>query len=82
MHRLSISLITLLAAFPAFAEDIYTQAPVVAATVYPQGATLTHRATLDLSAGEQRVFLPYAAMNGSGDQNLGRGQHRRARLSS
>ncbi len=66
MHRLSISLFALLAAFPAFAEDIYTQAPVVAATVYPQGATLTHRATLDLSAGTHRVLMPYAAMNGAG----------------
>lgn len=62
MRRLSISLIALLTAFPAFAEDVFTQAPVVAVTVYPQGADLIHRATLDLSAGEHQVFFPYSGI--------------------
>ncbi len=64
MSRLSISLIALVAAFPAYADDFYTQAPVAAVTVYPQGADLTHRAVLDLPTGEQRVFLPYAGLSG------------------
>ena len=41
--------LALVAAVPAIADDVYTQAPVAAATVYPAGAELTHRAQVELA---------------------------------
>lgn len=63
MRLLATSLIALAAAVPALAEDVYSQAPVAAATVYPAGAELTLRATVDLPAGTHRVFLPYSGLD-------------------
>lgn len=60
MRRVTPSILALLAAAPAFAEDIYVQAPVAAATVYPSGAALVHRASFDLAAGTHQVYLPFA----------------------
>lgn len=55
----ALALAAALPALPALAEDFHAAAPVVAATVYPQGAELTLRATLALPAGQHRVFLPF-----------------------
>jgi uncharacterized protein (TIGR02231 family) len=63
MRLLATSLIALAAAVPALAEDVFTQAPVAAVTVYPAGAELTLRATVDLPAGTHRVFMPYAGLD-------------------
>jgi len=63
MRLLTSSLIALAAAVPALADDVYSQAPVAAATVYPAGAQLTLRATVDLPAGTHRVFLPYSGLD-------------------
>lgn len=63
MRLLASSLLALVAAVPALADEVYTQAPVAAATVYPSGAELTHRATIDLPAGSHKVFLPYAGLD-------------------
>jgi uncharacterized protein (TIGR02231 family) len=59
MRILACSFLALVAAVPALAEDVFTQAPVAAATVYPAGAEVIHRATVDLPEGTHRVFLPY-----------------------
>ncbi len=61
MRALSTSLLALCTAAPLWADDFHVQMPVAAATVYPQGAELVRRASLDLPAGEHRVFLPYAS---------------------
>jgi uncharacterized protein (TIGR02231 family) len=66
MRVLASSLLALVAAVPALAEDVYTQAPVAAATVYPSGAELIHRATVELPAGSHKVFLPYAGLDDLG----------------
>ncbi|SMH48050.1 mucoidy inhibitor MuiA family protein [Maritimibacter sp. HL-12] len=63
MRLLATSLIALAAAVPALAEDVVTQAPVAAATVFPAGAELTLRASVDLPAGDHRVFLPYSGLD-------------------
>lgn len=63
MRLLATSLIALATAVPALAEDVFTQAPVAAVTVYPAGAELTLQATVDLPAGTHRVFMPYAGLN-------------------
>ncbi len=42
--RVTVSLLALLAASPALADTFYAQAPVAAAVLYPDGATLTLRA--------------------------------------
>lgn len=63
MRVLASSLFALVAAVPALADDVYTQAPVAAVTVYPNGAELLHRATVDLPAGTHKVFLPYAGLD-------------------
>lgn len=62
--RTAVSLIALLVATPALAEDIFAQAPVTAAEIYPDGATLTLRATLEVPAGTHRVFVPYPGAEG------------------
>ncbi|MCB1338173.1 MAG: DUF4139 domain-containing protein [Maritimibacter sp.] len=61
--RLAVSLLALVAAVPALAEDLNVQAPVAAVTVYPDGAKMTRRASFDLPAGETRVFLPYEGLD-------------------
>ncbi len=43
---------------PLWADDFYTSAPVVAATLYPEGATQTHQITVDLPAGQHRILFP------------------------
>jgi len=63
MRFLATSVLALMAALPARADDVYAQAPVAAATVYPAGAELTHRAVVELPAGTHRVFLPYAGLD-------------------
>ncbi|HCP82062.1 MAG TPA: hypothetical protein DIT67_10895 [Octadecabacter sp.] len=42
----------------AFAEDFYTTAPVVAATVYADLARVKRRITIDAPAGDHQIFLP------------------------
>lgn len=59
--RVTVSLLALLAASPALADTFYAQAPVAAAVLYPDGATLTLRAEIDLPAGTHDVFIPYPA---------------------
>ena len=49
--RATVSLIALIAAVPAQADTFFAQAPVAEAIIYPDGATLTLRAELDLPAG-------------------------------
>ena len=63
MRLATVSLLALIAASPALADEVFSQAPVSAVTVYPQGAEMTLRATVDLPAGEHRVFLPYAGVD-------------------
>ncbi len=43
---------------PVLADDYYTSAPVASVVLYPQGAVQTHQITLDLPAGQHRIFLP------------------------
>ncbi|MAM61971.1 mucoidy inhibitor MuiA family protein [Maritimibacter sp. UBA3975] len=64
--RATVSLIALLVAAPAAADTVFAQAPVAAATLYPDGATLTLRAEIDLPAGSHVVMVPYARAGGSG----------------
>lgn len=63
MRLLATSFLALVAAVPALADEVYTQAPVAAATVYPSGAELIHRATVELPAGTHTVFLPYSGVS-------------------
>ncbi len=63
MHRLAVSFLALTVAVPALADDVTVQAPVVAVTVYPDGAELIRRARTELPAGTHRVFLPYAGLD-------------------
>lgn len=62
--RATVSLIALLAATPAWADDVHAQAPVARATIYPDGATLTLRADVELPAGTHRVMVPYPGAKG------------------
>ena len=57
-QHLFVALPALLAAAGAWAADFQMAAPVSAVTVYPQGAQVTRRITLDLPAGAHRVLLP------------------------
>ena len=63
MYRSAVSLLALVAALPAFADEVTVQAPVAAVTVYPDGAELTRRASAELPAGTHTVFLPYAGLD-------------------
>ncbi|WP_298295212.1 DUF4139 domain-containing protein [uncultured Litoreibacter sp.] len=49
---------TVLCALPLYAADFQVNAPVTAATVYPQGATLTRSIAVDIPAGSHRILLP------------------------
>ena len=62
-HILAALLSTTLPFAPtaAFADDIPTFAPVVAATLYPYGAIQTHRVSVEVPAGTHRILLPLAA---------------------
>ncbi len=62
--RATVSLIALIIATPVFADDIFAQAPVASATIYPDGATLTMRAEVELPAGTHRVMVPYSGVDG------------------
>lgn len=62
--RASVSLIALMLATPALAEDVFAQAPVASAVIYPDGATLTLRAEVELPAGTHRVMVPYPGADG------------------
>ncbi|EAQ14363.1 uncharacterized protein (TIGR02231 family) [Maritimibacter alkaliphilus HTCC2654] len=64
--RATVSLIALIAAVPAKADTFFAQAPVAEAIIYPDGATLTLRAELDLPAGEHVVMVPYPEADGMG----------------
>ncbi|MBL6427263.1 MAG: mucoidy inhibitor MuiA family protein [Maritimibacter sp.] len=64
--RATVSLIALIAAVPAQADTFFAQAPVAEAIIYPDGATLTLRAELDLPAGEHVVMVPYPEADGMG----------------
>ncbi|MBV7407590.1 mucoidy inhibitor MuiA family protein [Maritimibacter sp. DP1N21-5] len=64
--RVSVSLLALLAATPALADSFYAQAPVAAAVIYPDGATLTLRAEVELPAGTHDVMIPYPGAAASG----------------
>lgn len=64
--RATVSLIALIAAVPAQADTFFAQAPVAEAIIYPDGATLTLRAELDLPAGEHVVMVPYPEVDGMG----------------
>ena len=58
MRTLSLPLVLLTLAAPALADTFHVPAPVTGATVYPQGALLTRRATVDLPAGRHTVLIP------------------------
>lgn len=47
----------------AQAEDFHVNAPVVAATVFPDGAVLTRQITLDLPEGRHRILLPFRTLD-------------------
>lgn len=64
--RATVSLIALIAAVPAQADTFFAQAPVAEAIIYPDGATLTLRAELDLPAGEHVVMVPYPESDSMG----------------
>ncbi|WP_288929689.1 mucoidy inhibitor MuiA family protein [uncultured Maritimibacter sp.] len=64
--RATVSLIALIAAVPAQADTFFAQAPVAEAIIYPDGATLTLRAELDLPAGEHVVMVPYPEADSMG----------------
>lgn len=62
---------------PLWADDFYASAPVVAAILYPQGATQTHYITLDLPAGQHRILVaatPFNETSGVPDLRLVEGQ--------
>lgn len=48
----------ILVASPALADRFETTAPVRAATIYPQGASVTREATLDLPQGVHELVIP------------------------
>ncbi|MEO1222100.1 MAG: hypothetical protein AAFY42_12225, partial [Pseudomonadota bacterium] len=56
--RLSISLLALLAASPALAEDFIVRADVAEAIVYANEAEVVRRAELELAPGTHRVLFP------------------------
>ena len=56
--RSLLSTVVLLAAAPAVADVFETPAPVTEATLYPQGATISRRAALDLPAGVHQLVIP------------------------
>ncbi|WP_171042876.1 mucoidy inhibitor MuiA family protein [Maritimibacter alexandrii] len=64
--RATVSLIALIAAVPAQADTFFAQATVAEAIIYPDGATLTLRAELDLPAGEHVVMVPYPESDSMG----------------
>lgn len=58
MTRTALLLSTILAAFPARAADFVVAAPVVAATVYQNGAVVTRQFDIDVPQGTHRLLLP------------------------
>ncbi|PID36411.1 MAG: hypothetical protein CR993_04900 [Rhodobacterales bacterium] len=63
MRLVTSSLLALLAATPALADDYYDAAPIRAVTVFSQGAEMIRRVDLDLPPGEHRIFLPVETLN-------------------
>ncbi len=61
---------TMLCALPLYAADFQVNAPVTAATVYPQGATLTRSIAVDIPAGSHRILVPVP--QGAADEGLPR----------
>lgn len=62
---------------PLWADDFYASAPVVAAILYPEGATQTHHITVDLPAGQHRILVaatPFEQTDGLPDLRLVQGQ--------
>ena len=56
--RFLLSTVAILAVSPALAEVFETPAPVIQATLYPQGASIIRRAELDLPAGVHQLVIP------------------------
>ncbi|MBF9032990.1 mucoidy inhibitor MuiA family protein [Rhodobacterales bacterium HKCCE2091] len=56
--RSAISVLALLAASPAVAEDFLVRADIAEALVYAQDAEVTRRVTLSLPAGSHRILFP------------------------
>ncbi|MEE9389162.1 MAG: mucoidy inhibitor MuiA family protein [Paracoccaceae bacterium] len=59
MRIIFLFILTLANGQAVMAKDYYTSAPVVAATLYPDGAEVTRKLSLDLPAGRHRIFVPY-----------------------
>lgn len=64
--RFSVSLLALVLANPALAEDVLVRADVAEATVYAGVAEVLRRVDLDLPAGQHRVILPTEIVGNAG----------------
>lgn len=62
--RFPISLLALLAASPALAEDFLVRADVAEAVVYASAAEVVRRAELELAPGSHRVIFPGGSSDG------------------
>ncbi|MBA4491434.1 DUF4139 domain-containing protein [Paracoccus sp. S1E-3] len=56
--RFLLSTVAIIVAAPALADTFETPAPVRAATLYPDGASVTREARLDLPAGAHQLVIP------------------------
>ena len=56
--RFLLSTVAILVAAPVLADTFEAPAPVIEATLYPQGASVTRRAQLDLPAGVHQLVIP------------------------
>ncbi|NHF72125.1 mucoidy inhibitor MuiA family protein [Paracoccus xiamenensis] len=56
--RFLLSTVAILATAPALADTFEVQAPVTAATLYPQGASVIRSGRLDLPAGSHQLVIP------------------------
>ena len=61
--RISISLLALLAAAPAFAEDFIVRADIAEAVVYANLAEVVRQETVDMPAGTHRILFPVAFLD-------------------
>ncbi len=64
MNRILLTTALVALAGPTLAADFYAPAPVTAATIYPDGALTTHTISVDLPAGEHRLFVPVIGEDG------------------
>lgn len=55
------AVVALVQTSPVWAEDFLISAPVTDVTVYPRGATVIRKFSVDLPEGQHRILIPYDA---------------------